>query len=200
MAAVPETCVAFDEDLSALLDGELTPERAGEVEAHVAACARCRAQLAAFQSVGARLRGVRRPDVPRELEARLLARVATESRAMPGPAPARGRPRRRLRARGVLAGAALAAAALALYLGVVRRPPSPVLAPPDGPVARQEPALPPPSDARAPEAPKLASELDAASDEELSLALQLETLEDLEVIANLDLLENTKAESGKDRG
>ncbi len=148
MAAVPETCLPFDEDLSALLDGELTPVRAGEVEAHVAGCARCQAQLAAFQRLGARLRGVRGPDVPRDLEARLLGQVAAESRAMRRPAHASARPRRRPRPLGVLAGAALAAAALALYFGVVRRAPPPVTGAPEISVARQEPALSPPSDAR----------------------------------------------------
>lgn len=36
-------CSAFQEDISALADGKLSPERAREVEAHVATCAQCRA-------------------------------------------------------------------------------------------------------------------------------------------------------------
>ncbi|RIL07694.1 MAG: anti-sigma factor, partial [Proteobacteria bacterium] len=38
-------CQAFEDDLSALLDGELGAARAAEVEAHVARCAACARRL-----------------------------------------------------------------------------------------------------------------------------------------------------------
>lgn len=42
-------------DVTALGDGELTPERAGEVRRHLADCVRCRAQLEAEMQLSARI-------------------------------------------------------------------------------------------------------------------------------------------------
>ena len=45
MSEIPATCLAYDEELSALIDGELSVEREAEVRAHLDACARCRSQV-----------------------------------------------------------------------------------------------------------------------------------------------------------
>lgn len=214
MTVVREICLSFDEDLSALRDGELTSERAAEVEAHLAACERCRARIASFAAVDTSLRGVAAPSVAADLESRLLARLADERRAATprattqaakrrpaasGVAPeARRRPPRRPGWRLALASSlAAAAAAVVVYLGLVRSP---------GPLGPQDPSVRQGEAAGAvavvdeKPVPNDRADLDQESDEDLSLAIELDTLEDLEVIANLEILEQLGATGGKDRG
>ncbi len=201
-------CADMRDDLSALLDGELSPERAAELRSHLEDCPDCRAQLARLQDVDARLaasaRGIA---VPSDLRARLAARIAGEAAAAESAAPRRGPAGRvpRLARRGVgLAAAAAAAAGLALVLArpgseiAPPPPPEPALAErepappaPEAALAGRTPAPPAPEPAPTPAAaePALAGADLAGSDEDLALLLELETVEDLDVIANLDLLE-----------
>lgn len=169
MNPIPDSCLAYDEDLSALHDGELDAARSEEVRSHVAACERCRTLLARFGAVDAALRSTASPEVSPALEAAILAHVARESGAgSPSHARRGERTPRGVRAgtaprrfRAGLAAALAIAAGIALWLSVPAPPPlTPGVAP-----------------------------LEAVSEEDLSLALELETLEDLDVIANLDLLE-----------
>ena len=76
-----DDCGGYAADLSALLDGELGPERAALLRAHVAACERCRGQLARFERLDALLAGAPSPAVPASVQARLAARIAEASRA-----------------------------------------------------------------------------------------------------------------------
>ncbi len=163
MTDPPVPCVGFDEDLSALLDGELAPARQGEVRAHVAGCARCSDRLARLARVDEALRSLRHAEVPTDLAERLRARIAEEARGRssvvhergrssvahepgrtsdaPAAAPARPAPPRRRRWIPFAATAFAAAAALALYLVVARpRPASqePTIAEREEPAPEQE--------------------------------------------------------------
>ncbi len=51
MVAVENACADYAEDLSALLDDELSPERSREVRAHLEGCAACAEASAAFACV-----------------------------------------------------------------------------------------------------------------------------------------------------
>ena len=158
-------CEAYDEDLSALLDGELSEERETEVRAHAASCPRCARRLDALRSVDGLLASAPAPPVPHDLRARLDARIAADARP----------PRLRRLGRPALGFAAAAAAAvLALYLGV-RTGETPL-----------EGGAPAPQIART--VPATAVDLDAVPADELAMVLEIETIEDLDVIANLDLL------------
>ncbi|HEY2814331.1 MAG TPA: zf-HC2 domain-containing protein [Acidimicrobiales bacterium] len=56
--------VHLDEELSALLDGELAPDEVETVNAHLARCASCRADLESIRAVRAQLRGAPAVDPP----------------------------------------------------------------------------------------------------------------------------------------
>jgi len=164
-------CAEYDENLSALLDGELSEEREAEVRGHVAACPHCAPRLEALRRVDRLLAAAPAPPLPSDLRARLGARIAAE----PGRRQPRiRRPRLRRFGPPALGFAAAAAAALALYLGV-RGGETPLGA---GAPARQI----------AQTAPAMPLELEDISAEDLAIVLEIETVEDLEVIANLDLL------------
>ena len=202
-------CDQFEADLSALLDDELTPERAAEVRDHSRACQGCRERLARLARVDAALSRATALAVPASLRARLEARLASahESDTKSRRTPRAGAPRPvwRGRAAGVLAAAA---AGVALYLAVATREPARPEAEPS-PVQIARPLVEPPREApqqvakhpaparSAPAAPPAPvpgpaeSSLDLASvpEEDLGLALEIETVEDLDVIANLELLE-----------
>jgi anti-sigma factor RsiW len=78
---VPARCAPYDEDLSALLDGELDAGGAAVVRNHVEACARCTARVEALRAVDTRLRAMAAAvPSPAEAErlARLRARLATQ--------------------------------------------------------------------------------------------------------------------------
>lgn len=178
------------EDLSALLDGELAPERDAELRAHLAGCARCRAQLASLARVDVLLAGIPVRETSADLQARLRARIAAEDEA--GALAGRGRGRRTggplqasRRVRALAAACAAAAAALALYFFAPRTP-TPLPQGPETPVAQV------PAPARDPD-------FDALPAEEIAVGLELDTAQDLDVIANLDLVEALAAQ-GKDAG
>ena len=69
------TCSDVLADLSAYLDRELTPERAGRLEAHVSECQACATFGAAFGSMleEVRLRMAAPDDLPADVAARLTA-------------------------------------------------------------------------------------------------------------------------------
>jgi anti-sigma factor RsiW len=210
---IDERCRAFDEELSALIDGELDARRRAEVEVHVAGCAGCARRLAALRSIDAALRSLPSPAVPSALRARLDRRLAAE-RAEPGtrrvPPPSARRWRGLL---GVALPAAAAAAAVALYLALRAPDPSgqtpepapiakaPLVAPaepeaepriaeaePEPPAASPSPAPVPRIAERPPQSPGV-GELEALDTEDLAVVLDLDTIEDLPVIANLEVLE-----------
>jgi len=114
----------LDEELSALVDGELDPGRAAELRARAARSPELAARLDALRRVDAALRAVPEPAVPGDL----LGRVHAAARAQ---APRRVAPRSRRR-RLFLAGGALAAAAagLAIWLAPGVETGAPGTAPP----------------------------------------------------------------------
>jgi hypothetical protein len=215
---IPAACMAYDEDLSALLDGELPAGREAELRAHLDVCARCAKRLEELCSVDLALASLPAPAPAGDLHARLAARIAAgtagEARprdeALRPPRRARGAPpapRRRALALG-LAAAAAAALLLAVW-GALRgggevapgaplahsrpQPPTPLAptpAPEPEPLVAREQAAPP-----APAEPALAvaeaglPELADLAESDVAMLVELETVEDLDVIANLDLLE-----------
>ena len=206
-------CQSYDTDYSALLDGELAPEREAELRAHVDGCARCQARLEALRRVDVDLSALPAPPVASDLRARLQARIDAERSPVVAP-PARIVPRRRRRWLGapVISAAVAAAAAIALYLVLSPGEGSlPSDAPPEPPIARapappQGAIVPPeeplelaetPPPAPVPGEPKPAiADLDAEPVEDIAVALDLEFMEDLDVIANLELLEALVAMEG----
>ena len=217
----PATCRAFEEDLSALLDGELEPAREAEVRAHTAGCARCAERLARLARVDEALRSLPDAETPADLAERLRVRLDEERRRSSASAEDRGRssprgrsldarqappshrpqPRRR-RWIPFAATALAAAAAFALYLVFGRPRPAgeePTLAErertaPESEIARREVPPEPLPEELAP-GPELEA-IQAASDDELALALDLDTLADLDVIERLDVLEQLAALDG----
>jgi len=96
------TCDDAEVLLHALIDGELDAGHARAVEAHVATCTRCAAQLAAYRDLAGKLSGINlRPAVPLGLRSRI-------DKALPSPAV------RSASRRAVLKGAAFGATASAL--------------------------------------------------------------------------------------
>jgi len=72
----PETtCSEVRGDLSALIDGELSSERAAIVEAHLAGCASCRAEEASLRAVRRLVRVQAVEDIP-DLAPKIMARIA----------------------------------------------------------------------------------------------------------------------------
>jgi anti-sigma factor RsiW len=219
MSNISETCEPYEADLSALVDGELAPEREAEVRAHLGGCAACSERLEALCDVDLALANIAVPPVPAGLRARLAERIARDAATPEGrdaSRPASGRPQeprrltvatprrpRRWLFRPALGAALAAAAALALYLAVTSvdsslplETPAPELrvaeSAPHRAAATAEIAEAAP--ARSPEAkrPEVAPEADAlasASEEELAVILELETIENLDLIADLDFLE-----------
>ena len=122
---MPTDCQEFEAELSALLDDELSPERAALLRTHIASCERCRAQLAQLARLDSLLAGAPAPAVPASLRARLDVRLAAANGSGPGVRVSVSRaPRRAWRGRSAAAAAAIAAG-LALYLAVASREPAP---------------------------------------------------------------------------
>jgi anti-sigma factor RsiW len=176
-------CRSYEDDWSALLDGELPPERAAELSGHLTECARCRARVELLREVDALLTARGEPSIPEDLRARLQARIDSDPR---GGALGPDRPAARWRWRELPAAVALAAAAAAVAY----------LMAPDEPVAPEQPIR----TARAPSqaAPETAAPyLTRVPVEDVAVGLELEDVEeleleapeDLDVIANLELLE-----------
>jgi len=70
-AGIAEPCPGRLPDLSAYSDGTLPPERRSELEAHVSACAACRATLFALREAALRYQALPTPDPPGELGSRI---------------------------------------------------------------------------------------------------------------------------------
>ena len=172
VATHADTCLPFREELSALLDGELSEEREREVRSHVDGCADCTAQLASLSAANDALRSLPTPAVPADLEARLHARIALDARA---PSGRTATPRRRSRMP-VWLGAAVAAAGLAGIL----------LLPRSLDETRIE--------------PDYERALAEATEEEIAIASELDLLEDLDLIQQLDLLEVLDELEGSEAG
>lgn len=150
MSEVPASCLAWDEDLSALIDEELRAEREAELRAHLHACTRCARRLEELCGVDLALASLAAPGAPSDLRERLAARIAAEAdrpsltaspaalTARKGTAPPVPRPRwtvTRLAAAGAVAAALLLAAWLTLRSDTPLQPEpqiarvAPVLAP-----------------------------------------------------------------------
>ncbi len=206
MSNISETCAPYEADLSALVDGELAPEREAEVRAHLGGCAACSERLGALCDVDLVLASIAVPLVPADLHARLAERIARDAATPEGrdaSRPASGRPQaprppavvtprrpRRWLSRPALGAALAGAAALALYLVVTSVDSSLPLETP-APELRVAESAPHRAAATA-EIAEVAPEADVlagASEEELAVILELETIENLDLIANLDFLE-----------
>ena len=157
--------VNLDEDLSALLDGELSPQRESELRARMVGEPALAARLAELERVDLALRAMPAEAPSPGLRASLRAKLEAAATAPADNPRSVTHPRRLLPswAGGTLA----AAAALALYLAVSSGNDS---------ILDAEPA-------------RIADVLESATDEEIGIALELETLADLEVIEDLELLE-----------
>jgi anti-sigma factor RsiW len=157
--------VNLDEDLSALLDGELSPQRESELRARMVGEPALAARLAELERVDLALRAMPAEAPSPELRASLRAKLEAAATAPADNPRSVTHPRRLLPswAGGTLA----AAAALALYLAVSSGNDS---------ILDAEPA-------------RIADVLASATDEEIGIALEFETLADLEVIEDLELLE-----------
>ena len=120
-----DRCLAFDEDLSAWIDGELPPSRAGELDAHVARCAACRRRTELLRTIDAGLQTLDGDTDPARI-ARIHEAIAARIHGdvVPLPAARRTPPRTRRWAAPLLAGAIGAAAAASLVL-LVRPAPAP---------------------------------------------------------------------------
>jgi len=69
------------EILNALLDQRLADSERGDAQAHLAACAGCRAELAALEQVAAALTALAPEPVPVDLAPRVLAQIEPVQRA-----------------------------------------------------------------------------------------------------------------------
>ena len=157
--------VNLDQDLSALLDGELSPQRESELRARMVGEPALAARLAELERVDLALRAMPAEAPSPGLRASLRAKLEAAATAPADNPRSVTHPRRLLPswAGGTLA----AAAALALYLAVSSGNDS---------ILDAEPA-------------RIADVLASATDEEIGIALEFETLADLEVIEDLELLE-----------
>ncbi|MDP6977007.1 MAG: hypothetical protein QF570_00180 [Myxococcota bacterium] len=204
---------APEQELSELLDGELSPARAREVRQALEANPEMRERLAAFESVDAQLRDLVAPAVPDDLRARLEVRIA-------GDLVAGGHHAEDEHAEtGSDAGwnwrlPVAAAVAAALFAGWLALPRGGE----EVDIAEQEPVAPrvvptPPDEEVAVSTPEVIAEVvpprreettetpgdEEASDLELAIAFELETLSDFEVIEELDLLEALLALEERER-
>ena len=72
-------CELFQEKISCLADGELTPEETAQVEAHIAVCPVCRRLYGAFTELSAALsEDIAEP--PHSIRANVMAEIHTENR------------------------------------------------------------------------------------------------------------------------
>jgi anti-sigma factor RsiW len=161
----PEACIPFEEDLSALIDEELSPARDAEVRAHLDACDRCALRLQELCNVDLELAGMAPPTASAELARGLEARIANDAQQPAPEAPSPREPgslgttpsraRRRWLGSASLARVALAAGlALAAWL-LLRGDDGGVPEPPEARIARVSPEAPvAPESVPAPDAPR----------------------------------------------
>ena len=69
--------------LAEYLDGELTPETLRQLEAHLVACAPCRAYLATYRRTKELAARVSRVEMPEPLKTRLRALLSDQPRRTP---------------------------------------------------------------------------------------------------------------------
>jgi Putative zinc-finger/Protein of unknown function (DUF3106) len=144
-----EGCIAFEEDLSAWIDGQIVAVRRVELERHVESCAACRARAAGLRAVDAEL--LRMAAAHEAVDAARLAAVRRNVDARLDDAPldrplASRAPRRPRRWLAPAVAASLGAAAAATLLLLVRpAPPTEPLADRgrDRAFALREPIAPP---------------------------------------------------------
>ncbi len=196
-----DRCPAFEEDLSAWIDGELPPPRAAQLVAHVASCGACTDRVAALRAIDAGLQSLDAGTDPARI-ARIHEAIAARIHGdvvVALPAARRAPPRTRRWAAPLLAGAVGAAAAATLVL-LVRPPPAPE------PTARERIAAardlaPPPA---APPAELLARTTqtgveafakqgaaavdDAAAGTQLATPLELDSARDLDMVERISSL------------
>jgi hypothetical protein len=175
-----------DEELSALVDGELAPEREERLRVEVASDPRLARRLEEFERVNAALRALPPAEHSRRRLSRLRQRMLAERPAAGAPAVAAGRLRGAFRsasrptraALAVLAASGVAALVLAQLLGSE---------PGDAPerVALER---------------ELERELVGLADEDIGVALEFDTLSDYELVEDLELLELMEALSERERG
>jgi len=120
---IDDGCLAFEEDLSAWIDGELPLPRAAALDAHADACAACRRRAELLRAVDADLLRLDADTDPARI-ARIHESIAARIHGdvVPLHAARRTPPRTRRWAAPLLAGAIGAAAAAAL-VSLVRPPP-----------------------------------------------------------------------------
>jgi hypothetical protein len=132
MNPIAERCAPFDDDLSALLDGQLDAKRAADVQAHAESCRDCAQRLAALRGVDTALRHMAAAPLDASRRERMRSAVAMGLRdeasgAAQGASPQqRTAPRRR---RWLVPAGFAAAAAAATALFVVTRTQPPVATP-----------------------------------------------------------------------
>jgi anti-sigma factor RsiW len=77
------SCRKIDKQMAAYIDGELDDKGRREMEAHIAACARCSKKLSALELLTARMGSLPRVGAPADFSQRLKARLDKEQRALP---------------------------------------------------------------------------------------------------------------------
>lgn len=175
-------CRDIRETISAFVDGEASPEEAGMVREHLASCERCRVLERQMRAVGAGVRQVR-GKVPDGFREAVFARLEAEG-ALP---PKREAPARSWRWAAV---PLAAAAALGLFLLTSRETIREGAVP--GPSTARVETPPPPAPERALPVPGPAAgpKMPAVPARETAVPL---SAEDREMLALLDLLEDTNA-------
>lgn len=165
MTQISPACLAYDEDLSALIDEELPTEREAELRAHLEVCARCAKRLEQLCNVDLALASLPALEPAGDLRARLAARIAAAPGDGAGPLDEAPRPLRRRRGpppptrrRALAVSAAAAAAAAALLLAVWGAMRGGEQSAPEAPLARSQPMSPAPLAPAPPPAPLLARE------------------------------------------
>jgi anti-sigma factor RsiW len=107
----------YGEELQDLLDGRLAEPQRAEIEAHVAACERCRRELDALRWVKTQMpRELRDAEAPAELASRVRAALDAAPPAAKAPAVAGYWGSPRIRRHALIAGALAAAALLVVFL------------------------------------------------------------------------------------
>ena len=128
----------LEERLSALLDGELSPEEEAALRGEIAESEELRRRLVELSAVDGALRGLAETPVPAALRERVRARIAQESAA--GSEPVALAPIARRRSWPLAIAALAAGIAAVVVLGRVREPSHPT--PPEPRIAESDPRSP----------------------------------------------------------
>lgn len=204
---------SIDQELSALIDGELTAERAAELNARVASDPELKARLSTLEAVNESLRSLTPPAMPADLRARLQTRIEGDPEATTQPISSEtsmgwGKP----------LAAALAAGLIAAWLLLPASNPDVTQVAIETPAERVSETITEENTEPVTEVAEnntvhdagvdrvvvnsdnttktnidaiddIEPMLEEASDHELAIAFELEALRDLDVIQDLDLLE-----------